>query len=57
MNNVIGYTLAIGNPVEGFALYGFFVEKQDAIAATEQDSTIGPDWWLMPVYRQEDAAC
>ena len=50
---VIGYTIAIGNPSEGFGLYGFFESKDAAIAATEQDRTIGPDWWLMPVYMQE----
>lgn len=50
---VIGYTIAIGNPIEGFGLYGFFPDKQSAIQATEHDRSIGPDWWLMPVYKQD----
>lgn len=50
---VIGWTIAAGNPFEGFSLYGFFDSKEAAIEASEHDRTIGPDWWLMPVYKQD----
>jgi hypothetical protein len=53
---VIGYTIAEGNPVDGFAMYGFFQTEAEAIAATEDDSAIGFDWWLMPIYRQTTGA-
>lgn len=48
---VIGYTVAEGNPAEGFTMYGFFQTKEDAIQATEQDRTLGPDWWILPIYK------
>ena len=50
---VIGYTIVAGNPIEGFSAYGFFQTKIEAIEATEHDRTIGPDWWLMPIYKQD----
>lgn len=50
---IIGYTIATGNPSEGFSLYGFFSTQAAAIDATEHDRTLGPDWWLMPVYAQD----
>jgi len=31
---VIGYTIAEGNPAEGFSMYGFFTTKTDAIEAS-----------------------
>ena len=48
---VIGYTIAEGNPAEGFTMYGFFATKAQAIEASENDPTISTDWWLMPIYQ------
>ena len=47
---VIGYTIAEGNPADGFSMYGFFKSKDGAIEAAEKDQSISADWWLMPVY-------
>lgn len=47
---VIGYTVAEGNPAEGFAMYGFFKTAGEAAEATEMDCTTGPDYWILPIY-------
>jgi len=53
---VIGYTIAEGSPVDGFAMYGFFKSIDEAITEAENDKTTGFDWWVMPIYKQTTGA-
>jgi hypothetical protein len=42
-----------GNPVEGFEFTGPFATQEDALRHTEQDATLGADWWLADVCRAD----
>lgn len=50
---VIGYTVAEGNPAEGFAMYGFFQTADEAASAAEHDRSTGPDYWILPIYASQ----
>lgn len=50
---VIGYTIAAGNPAEGFGFYGFFESRDDASQSAAEDRTMPADWWILPIYAQE----
>jgi hypothetical protein len=50
---VIGYTVAEGNPAEGFAMYGFFQTADEAANAAELDRSTGPDYWILPIYASQ----
>jgi hypothetical protein len=52
---IIGWTIALGNPRDGFSLYGFFEDKYVASDSAAFDRSIGSgDWWILPVYKQEN---
>lgn len=50
---IIGWTIAAGNPREGFSMYGFFANQAEASQSAEEDRTLGFDWWILPIYSQE----
>lgn len=39
------WAIVAGNPVEGFALYGPYKDRDDAVSAAE-NGRLGGDWWI-----------
>lgn len=50
------WVIVAGNPVEGFAMYGPFKDRDDAVIAAE-DSRLGGDWWIAELEPVEVLAC
>ena len=50
---IIGWTIAAGNPRDGFSMYGFFDNQDEASQSAADDRTLGGDWWILPIYAQE----
>jgi hypothetical protein len=48
--SIIGWTIIIGNPVDGLSHYGFYESAHDASEAASHDKMIGADWWIAPIY-------
>jgi hypothetical protein len=49
-DNIIGWTIVSGNPVDGFTLYGNYPSNEAAGQAADNDPYMDADWWIAPIY-------
>ncbi len=52
--NVMKYTIATGNLVDGFELYGVFDSETDAIAWADSDAHLPDSWHVVPIQPSTD---